>query len=147
VDDEDAPEGMQWWRIEYDVQVNGAKVIKTKSTQDDVIRAVELEHNQALLVYASDQAISDEHEVELSSALDEFIYHDDEYFNSELQRMAVDISMCILHMTASSNAVVREIVPLSTTTRAHLVMSHPRTTQTWNTVAYRSTCKTAKTWP
>jgi hypothetical protein len=85
VDDEDAPEGMQWWRIEYDVQVNGAKVIKTKSTQDDVIRAVELEHNQALLVYTSDQAISDEHEVELSSALDEFIYHDDEYFNSELQ--------------------------------------------------------------
>jgi hypothetical protein len=85
VDDEDAPEGMQWWRVEYDVQVNGAKVIKTKSAQDDVIRAVELEHNQALLVYASDYAISDEHEVELSSELDEFIYHDDEYFNSELQ--------------------------------------------------------------
>lgn len=29
VDDEDAPEGMQWWRIEYDVQVNGARVMKT----------------------------------------------------------------------------------------------------------------------
>ncbi|KAG9973707.1 hypothetical protein KCU98_g12463, partial [Aureobasidium melanogenum] len=85
VDDEDAPEGMQWWRIEYDVQVHGAKVIKTKSTQDDVVRAVELEHNQALLVYASDYAISDEHEVELTSALDEFIHYDDENFNSELE--------------------------------------------------------------
>lgn len=84
VDDEDAPEGMQWWRIEYDVQVNGAKVIKTKSTQDDVIRAVELEHNQALLVYASDFALSDEHEIELTSALDEFIHYDDENFSSEL---------------------------------------------------------------
>ena len=40
-----------------------------KSTQDDVIRAVELEHNQALLVYASDRAISDEVNVELSSTL------------------------------------------------------------------------------
>ncbi|KAH0363873.1 hypothetical protein KCU65_g7164, partial [Aureobasidium melanogenum] len=85
VDDEDAPEGMQWWRIEYDVQVHGAKVIKTKSTQDDVIRAVELEHNQALLVYASDYAISDEHEIELTSGLDEFIHYDDENFNSELE--------------------------------------------------------------
>ena len=86
VDDEDAPEGMQWWRIEYDVHVNGAKVIKTKSTQDDVIRAVELEHNQALLVYASDYALNaEEHEVELTPELDEFIYHDDEHFNSELQ--------------------------------------------------------------
>ncbi|KAI4724189.1 hypothetical protein E4T49_08081 [Aureobasidium sp. EXF-10728] len=83
-DDEDAPEGMQWWRIEYDVQVNGAKVIKTKSTQDDVIRAVELEHNQALLVYASDHAISDEHDVDLTLALEEFIHHDDDNFASEL---------------------------------------------------------------
>ncbi|KAI5275487.1 hypothetical protein E4T47_01583 [Aureobasidium subglaciale] len=85
VDDEDAPEGMQWWRIEYDVHTNGAKVIKTKSAQDDVIRAVELEHNQALLVYASDYAISDEHDVELTTALEEFIHHDDESFEAELQ--------------------------------------------------------------
>ncbi|THY47571.1 hypothetical protein D6C97_07948 [Aureobasidium pullulans] len=85
VDDEDAPAGTQWWRIEYDVQVNGAKVNKSKSSQDDVIRAVELEHNQALLVYASDAALSSEHHIELTPALKEFIRHDDENFDSEMQ--------------------------------------------------------------
>ena len=87
VDDEDVPEGMQWWRIEYDIQVSGAKVMKTvcvknlswlhdandrrwqKSTQDDVIRAAELEHNQALLVYASDGAISTHSQAGLPAAL------------------------------------------------------------------------------
>jgi hypothetical protein len=84
VDDEDAPEGMQWWRMEYDVQVSGAKVMKTKSTQDDVIRAVELEHNQALLVYASEEAIAHDIQSDLSPALKQFIQHDNENFNAEL---------------------------------------------------------------
>lgn len=67
--DGDAPEGMQWWRIEYDVTFNGPKTLVTRSTEDDVLRAVELEHNQALLVYASDNAINHPESQETSQVL------------------------------------------------------------------------------
>lgn len=83
--DDEAPEGMEWWRIEYDVNVHGSKVMKTKSTQDDVIRAAELEHNQALLVYASDRALSHDNDLELPEPLKEFIREDDEHFWADLQ--------------------------------------------------------------
>ncbi|GAB7347929.1 hypothetical protein MBLNU459_g5443t1 [Dothideomycetes sp. NU459] len=83
--DEEAPEGMEWWRIEYDVNVHGSRVLKTRSTQDDVIRAAELEHNQALLVYASERAVSAHNNLELPEPLKEFIRDDDELFWSDLQ--------------------------------------------------------------
>lgn len=83
--DDEAPEGMEWWRIEYDVNVHEAKVVKTKSTQDDVIRAAELEHNQAFLVYASDRAISPDNYLELPEQLQDFIREDDQLFWTDLQ--------------------------------------------------------------
>lgn len=81
--DEDTPEGMQWWRIEYDD--NGTKISKTPAAQDDVIRAVELEHKEALVVYASDSAIAAQPDSDLPDALRDFIKKDDELFNLELQ--------------------------------------------------------------
>lgn len=49
-----------------------------------MLRAVELEHNQALLVYASDQAISPDNDISLPPSLKEFVQNDDEWFNAEL---------------------------------------------------------------
>ena len=82
--DNDAPSGMQWWRIEYDVNANNARILQTSSTTDDVLRAVELEHTQALLVYASDRAITFESNAELSRNLRQFIELDNEQFAEEL---------------------------------------------------------------
>jgi len=82
--DSDAPPGMQWWRIEYDVNATNARILQTSSTTDDVLRAVELEHTQALLVYASDRAITFESNVELPRNLRQFIELDNEQFAEEL---------------------------------------------------------------
>ncbi|KAL1302537.1 hypothetical protein AAFC00_002920 [Neodothiora populina] len=81
--DEDAPPGMQWWRIEYDD--DGNRITKSLATQDDVIRAVELEYKEALIVYASDAAIAPQDDASLPAALRDFIRNDDELFKTELQ--------------------------------------------------------------
>jgi len=80
----EAPDGLQWWRIEYDVNASGTRILQTKSSEDEVIRAVELEHNQALLIYASDSAIEHDADPVVPEALREFVRRDDELFNSEI---------------------------------------------------------------
>ncbi|KAK5121913.1 hypothetical protein LTR85_004485 [Meristemomyces frigidus] len=86
-DSEDGtPEGMQWWRIEYEVNASGtsAKVTKTKTPDYDVLRAVELEHREALVIYASD-AVNDicHHNPVLPPPLQEFVKHDNAFFAAE----------------------------------------------------------------
>lgn len=84
-DDEDAPEGWMWWRLEYDTSSAMPRILKTESTQDDVLRAAELEHTSALLVYASDDAMSTpEIPSELSQPLKEFIKNDNNLFQQDL---------------------------------------------------------------
>lgn len=87
IDGDDAPPGMQWWRIDYDVSASGARVIKTKLPQYEVIQAVEVESNSALLVYASDAALNFEANPELPEPLQEFIRADNEHFESELTHL------------------------------------------------------------
>lgn len=77
---------MQWWRIEFDVPLYGPpKVLTTPSTTDDVLRAVELEHTAALLVYASEQACSHVSIPTLPDALQEFVRRDDQAFENEME--------------------------------------------------------------
>lgn len=82
--DSERPQGMQWWRIAYDVNANGASISRTLTDEEEVIRAVELEHSQALLVYASDRAINFQPDPRLPEALEEFIRRDDELFAADL---------------------------------------------------------------
>ena len=82
--DSDAPPGMQWWRIEYVVNATNSRILKTRSTTDDVLRAVELEHTQALLVYASERAITFETNPDLPRGLKRFVELDNEQFATEI---------------------------------------------------------------
>ena len=89
VEDDGTPEGMQWWRIEYEVSGSNAKIHKTKTPDYDVLRAVELEHKEALLVYASDK-VNDIalHNPILPRQLQEFVGRDNALFKTELQTAA-----------------------------------------------------------
>jgi len=82
--DPDAPPGWMWWRIEFDSTHSPGRIMKTESTQDDVLRAVELEHSSALLVYASDQAMNWPSDPKLPEALAEFVATDNKLFREEL---------------------------------------------------------------
>ncbi|KAK3678655.1 hypothetical protein LTR37_021464, partial [Vermiconidia calcicola] len=90
-DDDNTPTGMRWWRIEYEVNASGsgAKVTKTKTADYDVIRAVELEHSSALLVYASDAANfppeGQPEDTTLPRPLQDFVERDNQLFATELQ--------------------------------------------------------------
>ena len=87
-DDATTPSGLRWWRMEYDVNASGleAKLTKTKAGDYDVLRAVELEHHSALLVYASDNICAPLSEVqEPPDGLKEFIRKDNESFAAEIQ--------------------------------------------------------------
>ncbi|KAK4540969.1 hypothetical protein LTR36_008477 [Oleoguttula mirabilis] len=92
-DDADGtPEGMQWWRIEYEASgaaATPAKVTKTKTPDYDVLRAVELEHNRALLVYASD-AVNDiaQYNAVLPPPLRDFVGNDNKLFRAECRDAA-----------------------------------------------------------
>jgi len=79
----DAPPGMQWWRIQYDTNAADVQIHKTISSQDEVLQAVEVEHNQALLVYASDKAVDFVPSSALTPALKEFVDRDNAHFAQE----------------------------------------------------------------
>ena len=87
-DDGTTPTGFRWWRMEYDVNASGleAKLTKTKAADYDVLRAVELEHHSALLVYASDRICTPLSEPpELPEPLTAFIRKDNEFFTAEIK--------------------------------------------------------------
>ena len=88
LEEDTTPQGMRWWRMEYEVNASGsgAKVTKTKTPDYDVIRAVELEHSSALLVYASDAAnASLPDDDTLPAPLQEFVERDSYLFSTEVQ--------------------------------------------------------------
>jgi hypothetical protein len=90
-DDETTPPGLQWWRLEYEANTTGssAKLNKTKADDFDVIRAVELEHNSALLVYASDRVNTPlPHTLFLPEPLSEFIDKDNAFLDAEIKQAA-----------------------------------------------------------
>lgn len=85
--DDPTPPGMQWWRIELDANASLDKIRKSPHPADDVIRAVELEHSSALLVYASDracEALPLEAQA-LPPPLQDFVKTDNAFFAAELQ--------------------------------------------------------------
>ncbi|KAK3111248.1 hypothetical protein LTR53_013685, partial [Teratosphaeriaceae sp. CCFEE 6253] len=89
--DEGTPDGSQWWRLEYEVNTagTGASVSKMKTPGYDVLRAVELEHGSALLVYASDAANdATDADLTLPPALAEFVDNDNALFRAELMEAA-----------------------------------------------------------
>ena len=83
---ESTPEGMRWWRIEYEVVGPHATVKKTVCPDYDVLRAVELEHSSALIIYASD-SINDValHNPTLPAPLKQFVDRDNFHFLQELR--------------------------------------------------------------
>ena len=86
-DDDHTFAGMQWWRMEYEVSASGhtAHVTKTKAPDYDVIRAVELEHTSALLVYAIDHANDLSYDGRpLPPPLQTFVDTDNAYLSAEL---------------------------------------------------------------
>ncbi|KAF2207105.1 hypothetical protein CERZMDRAFT_102607 [Cercospora zeae-maydis SCOH1-5] len=84
-DETTTPPGFQWWRIDYEVTGQNAKLTRSKADDFDVIRAVELEHNSALLVYASDDAVEDIDISDLPPPLLEFIRQDNEQLSSDIE--------------------------------------------------------------
>ncbi|PNS15388.1 hypothetical protein CAC42_647 [Sphaceloma murrayae] len=87
-DDPEAPPGYTWWRIELDISLSRSQIHKTESTTDDVLRAVQLEHSAALLVYASDRAVEWPLSTTLPERLEEFVRRDNEAFARELDGAA-----------------------------------------------------------
>jgi hypothetical protein len=91
-DEEDTtPRDHQWWRIDYEVSTAVAlqpppRITISKAPDYDVIRAVELEHNSALLVYASEAASSPlaSSAAPLPDPLLDFITRDNNLFKAEL---------------------------------------------------------------
>jgi hypothetical protein len=76
---------MQWWRLDYDSATLHPRISRTPAEDYDVLRAVELEHNSALLVYASDAATSfDNYNPLLPQPLADFIARDNANFQSDL---------------------------------------------------------------
>ncbi|KAF2763597.1 hypothetical protein EJ03DRAFT_340387 [Teratosphaeria nubilosa] len=87
--DDKTPEGMQWWRIEYDVVGSKARVTKSRHADYEVTQAVALEHKEALLIYASDEANDTIHtRALLPDALQEFVKADNAMFDLELAEAA-----------------------------------------------------------
>ena len=84
--DPDAPPGWMWWRIEYDPTHAPGRIMTVESTQDDVLRAVELEHSSALLVYASDRIMEHEEDASLPEPLAEFVQNDNKLFQQETEQ-------------------------------------------------------------
>ncbi|GAM86687.1 hypothetical protein ANO11243_047060 [Dothideomycetidae sp. 11243] len=84
--DPDAPPGWMWWRIEFVTTHSPGHIMKTESTQDDVLRAVELEHSSALLVYASDRAMEHPSDEDLPEPLAKFVAIDNKLFRHELDQ-------------------------------------------------------------
>ncbi|KAK6434459.1 hypothetical protein LTR95_009360 [Oleoguttula sp. CCFEE 5521] len=77
---------MQWWRIEYTTSGSSPSISKAKWSDYEVLRAAELEHNSALLVYASNQAADIRHfNPVLPEPLQRFIDEDNEHFKQELR--------------------------------------------------------------
>lgn len=88
-DGDNTPDGMQWWRIEYSAGTTSPHIDKTKVPDYDVLRAVELEHSSALLVYISDHAASVEPNPVLPEALRQFVEDDNRLFENELKESAL----------------------------------------------------------
>jgi hypothetical protein len=89
-DETTTPAGMQWWGIRYKVPSNGRPEIDRYKAQDyDVLPAVDKEHHEALLIYASD-AVNDIALLnpQLPDALSEFIKVDNSHFEKELKEAA-----------------------------------------------------------
>ena len=85
-EEDDTPAGMQWWRIEYEVSGSKTTINRMKSPDYDVLRAVELEHSSALLVYASDEACSPaRYNPSLPRQLADFVKDDNALFEAELR--------------------------------------------------------------
>ncbi len=88
LDDAPPSEGRraQWWRIEYRAEVAPPELHKQKIDDFDVLRAVELEHSSALLVYASDAAMdAEQFEPGLPEPLRKFVERDNLLFADELR--------------------------------------------------------------
>lgn len=83
--DDSTPDGMQWWRIEYTVNSNSPRILKSKVAEYTVLHAVEAEHTSALLVYASDRAVDDSISQNLPPPLHHFVQEDDAHFTTELR--------------------------------------------------------------
>lgn len=91
LDDDTTPEGFQWWRLEYEVAGSTAKMLRTPAGDYDVLRAIELEHNSALLVYANEDAADLDYLLgDLPEPLKDFIVRDNQEFATELSRAEAD---------------------------------------------------------
>lgn len=112
-EDDTTPDGMQWWRIEYELNASGsgAKITKTKTPDYDVLRAVELEHKEALLVYASDK-VNDIilHNSTLPSALQDFVDRDNELFKDELRTATEDVQPPAYDLDSAAADIPRESI-------------------------------------
>lgn len=84
--DDNTPAGMQWWRLAYESNGSSASIHRTRAADYDVLRAVELEHSSALLVYASDRATATplDSQFDLPEPLQQFIARDNRQFKSDL---------------------------------------------------------------
>ncbi|KAF2861909.1 hypothetical protein K470DRAFT_256450 [Piedraia hortae CBS 480.64] len=74
---------MQWWRLDFQQRATGASVNKNTVDHDTVLQAIGLEHDEALLVYASDEVASADPKP-LSQELKDFITADNALFATEM---------------------------------------------------------------
>lgn len=85
ITDEETPEGMQWWRIQYDYHNGDATFHVSEADQATVLQApLDEEHSRVLLVYASDKALDYPQSAALSEPLQKFVESDNAAFATEL---------------------------------------------------------------
>lgn len=89
--EDNTPPGMQWWRLSYDSNGTSATINREPLADYDVLRAAELEHTSALLVYASDRANeASESSSELPEPLQQFIARDNNQLKLDLAAASRD---------------------------------------------------------
>lgn len=111
-DDDSTPSDFRWWRLEYDSHASAAvaKLTKTKAADYDVLRAVELEHNSALLVYASDRVNAAPIEpFELPPPLQAFVDADDQYLEADIYDAAIS-TLPTYNMSLTDDDLPRESI-------------------------------------
>ncbi|EME82420.1 uncharacterized protein MYCFIDRAFT_88393 [Pseudocercospora fijiensis CIRAD86] len=86
--DSTTPPGMQWWRLDYTVTGQSAKIVRSKMDDDTVLHAAEAEHNSVLLVYANDNADDIDVIEELPEPLQTFIAHDNTALEKDFKKGA-----------------------------------------------------------
>ncbi|KAF2488632.1 hypothetical protein BU16DRAFT_532133 [Lophium mytilinum] len=81
------PDDKRWWRIQYQYDYDSPLILREQVTEEVVLKRASDEHKEALLIYASDEAITTP-PLPLPKPLEDFVNQDNLQFLQELQKVS-----------------------------------------------------------